>query len=244
MGKILWGLTVALGLVAMAAGAEAAKYKEIEVTNGGTITGKVTVDPAKAETESFLISKDPEVCGSGERKVHWVRVNGGALLDAVVYLEKVKAGKPFAKKLKTLKIDQKGCAFFPFLGVMANGGHLEAVNSDPVTHNIHTYELIGRARRSVINVSQSEQGNTIDKKIKLRRGVAMKVECDVHNFMHGFVFVAKNPYYAVVDDKGEFTIEGVPPGTYKIKSWHGRLGEQDAKVEVAAGARAEVNFAY
>ena len=106
------------------------------------------------------------------------------------------------------------------------------------------FVLIGRARRSVINVSQSDQGNTISKKIKLRKGVAMKVECDVHNFMHAFVFVAKNPYYAVVNDKGEYTIEGVPAGKYTVKSWHGRLGDQEMEIEVSAGGKAEANFDY
>jgi hypothetical protein len=244
MWKFSQGLMAVLALVALSAGAQAAKYKEIEVTDGGTISGKVTVGEAKAEAEGFLISKDPEVCGTGERTVEWVRTNGGALLDAVVYLEKVDAGKAFPEESKTVMIDQKECTFIPYLSAMANQGKLEAVNSDSVTHNIHTYELIGRARRGVINVSQSEQGNKISKKIRLRKGVAMKVECDVHNFMHAFVFVAKNPYYAVVNDKGEFTIEGVPVGKYTIKSWHGRLGDQEAEVEVAAGRQAEANFAY
>lgn len=244
MWKTLQGLTVFMGLAALATGAEAAKYKEIEVTDGGAISGKVSVDAAKAEAEGFLISKDPEVCGTGERTVNWVRTNGGALLDSVVYLEKVAAGKAFPEESKTVMIDQKECAFMPYLSAMANEGQLEAVNSDPVTHNIHTYELIGRARRGVINVSQSDQGNSISKKIKLRKGVAMKVECDVHNFMHAFVFVAKNPYYAVVDDKGEFTIEGVPAGKYTLKSWHGRLGDKEIELEVSAGGKAEANFAY
>ena len=244
MWKILQGLTVLMGLAALANSAEAAKYKEIEVMGGGTISGKVTVDGAKAEAEGFLITKDPEACGTGERTVNWVRTNGGALLDAVVYLEEVEAGKAFPEGSKKVMIDQKQCAFIPYLSTMANQGVLDAVNSDSVTHNIHTYELIGRARRSVINVSQSEQGSTISKKIRLRKGVAMKVECDVHNFMHAFVFVAKNPYYAVVNDKGEFAIEGVPAGTYTIKSWHGRLGDKEMQVEVQAEGKAEANFAY
>ncbi len=244
MWKTFKGLAIFLAVAALAGGAEAAKYKEVEVKDGGTISGKVEVDGAKAETEGFLISKDPEVCGTGERQINWVRVKGKALLDAVVYLEKVDAGKAFPAEAKKIMLDQKKCEFLPYLHVMANGGQLEAVNSDPVTHNIHTYELIGRARRSVINVSQSEQGNKITKKIRLRKGVAMKVECDVHNFMHSFVFVAKNPYYAVVDDKGAFTIADVPPGKYVVKSWHGRLGEKEMSVEVGAGGKAEANFMY
>ncbi|MHA1567748.1 MAG: carboxypeptidase-like regulatory domain-containing protein [Alphaproteobacteria bacterium] len=244
MLKTMQGLIVSIGLVALATGAEAAKYETIEVTDGGTLVGKVQVDASKAESEGFIISKDSEVCGTGDRTVEWVRTNGGALLDAVVYLEAIDAGKAFPADKKDAKINQEGCEFMPYLSVMENSGQLEAVNSDPVTHNIHTYELIGRARRSVINVSQSEQGNKISKKIKLRKGTAMKVECDVHNFMHAFVFVAKTPYYAVVNDNGEFTIDGVPPGKYTLKTWHGRLGEQDVEIEVAAGGTVETNFAY
>ena len=111
MWKILQGMTVFLGLAVLATGAEAAKYKEMDVTDGGSISGKVSVDAAKAESEGFLISKDPEVCGTGERSVDWVRTNEGVLLDTVVYLEKVKAGKAFAPGSKTVKIDQKECTF-------------------------------------------------------------------------------------------------------------------------------------
>jgi len=244
MNKLAAFATVLAAAALAVSPAQAKKYKVVTVTDGGTITGKVTVDPAKVETESILIAKDPAVCGTGERKIHWVRANGDALLDAVVYLAKVPAGKAFPPATEKLTIDQKGCTFIPFLGTMANRGELVAINSDPVTHNIHTYEMIGRARRTVLNVSQPKQGSRITKKIKLRRGVAMKVECDVHNFMHGFVFVAKNPYFAVVGDDGSFTIGDVPPGKYVIKAWHGRLGETKAKVEVKPGGTAKVDFAF
>jgi hypothetical protein len=225
--------------------AQAAKYKEADVADGGSISGKVLIGSAKPEAQIFKITKDEEVCGTGDREVAWVRANGEALLDAVVYLEDVDAGKPFPDDAKTVMIDQKNCTFLPFMAAMANEGELEAVNSDPVTHNIHTYEIMGkRGRRTAINVSQSEQGSKIKKKIKLRKGNAMKVECDVHNFMHAWVFVAKNPYYAMVDENGAFTIDGVPPGTYTVKSWHGRLGEQEVTVEVAAGGAAEASLSY
>lgn len=119
-----------------------------------------------------------------------------------------------------------------------------AKNSDPVLHNIHTYEIIGRAKKTVLNVSQPEQGAITNKKIKLKRGAAMKLECDAHDFMHGFIFVAKNPYYAVVNKDGAFTIKDVPPGKYKIKAWHGTLGIKKDKVEVPANGKVTVNFEY
>ena len=83
-----------------------------------------------------------------------------------------------------------------------------------------------------------------DRRLSMRRGVAMKVECDAHDFMHAWVFVAKNPYYALVSENGEFTIADIPPGTYVVKSWHGRLGEEEMTVEVTAGGEAEADFSY
>jgi len=161
----------------------------------------------------------------------------------VVYLDKVKEGKAFPAELSTSHIDQKGCEFKPFLQVMRNGTELAAVNDDPVLHNIHTYEILGRAKKTVFNVSQAKPG-TIKKKVTLKRGDALKVECDAHDFMHGFVFAAKNPYFAVVGDDGSFTIDNIPPGKYTIKAWHGTLKNQKSKVEVSAGGSTTVNFEF
>ncbi len=222
--------------------AAAAPYKEITVSAGGSVSGKVTFSGTDPAPRIYKITKDNDTCGTGNREIDYVRVNNGALADVVVYLDKVKEGKPFPPELGGT-IDQKGCEFRPFLQVMRNGGELAAVNDDPVLHNIHTYELLGRARKTVFNVSQAKTG-TIKKKVNLKRGSAMKVECDAHDFMHGFVFVAKSPYFAVVDEDGGYAIDGIPPGRYTIKAWHGTLREQKAEVEITGGKTATVNFEF
>ncbi len=221
----------------------AAGYKEVEVTNGGTVTGKVTFSGKDPAPRIYKITKDNKVCGTGNRKIDYVAVNNGALTNVVVYLDKVKEGKPFPAGLSNARIVQKGCEFRPFLQIMRDGAELAAVNDDPVKHNIHTYELLGRARKTVFNVNQARPG-TVKKKVALKRGTALKVECDAHDFMHGFVFVAKNPYFAVVGDDGSFTIDDVPPGKYTIKAWHGKLRELKETVEVPAGGTVTVHFEF
>ena len=197
MTKSLFTATCAAA-ICLAGIAGAASYKEIDVTDGGSLVGSVSAGDAAPESKSFTISKDPEICGEGTREVSFVRVSeGGMLLDAVVFLKKVKEGKPFPEELHSLTLTQEGCEFSPALGVMANEGELTAINNDATLHNIHTYELIKKARRTVLNVSQPNQGDTLTKEIKLRKGNGMKVECDAHDFMHSFVFVAKNPYFSV-----------------------------------------------
>ena len=240
MNRALLTLSV-VGLCALPLAGQAAAYKEVEVSNGGSISGTVAFAGKDTPAKVYKITKDNAVCGTGSREVDYIRVVDGKLMDSVVYLEKVKEGKPFPANLSEEIIDQKACEFLPFLQVMRNNTKISSINQDPILHNVHTYEIIGRTKKTVFNVSQPEP-STVSKTVKLRRGMGMKVECDAHDFMHSFVFVARNPYFARVAEDGSYTIDNVPPGNYTIKVWHGTLQGEKAKVEVAAGASTSVDF--
>jgi len=242
MKKLITALSVA-GLCTLPLMSQAAAYKEVAVSNGGTITGKVTLAGKDYAPKTYKVSKDNAVCGEGTREIDFVRVANGSLQDVVVYLDKVKEGKAFPTEVADGTAIQEACEFKPFLGVMRNSAKFVSINKDPVLHNIHTYELLGRVKKTVFNISQPDQ-NTITKTVKLKKGVAMKVECDAHDFMHAYTFVAKNPYFAVVKEDGSYSIDNVPAGNYKIKAWHGFLKDQKGKVEVTAGGTATVDFAF
>jgi hypothetical protein len=242
MKKLLISVSLA-GLCALPLATQAAAYKEGNVSNGGTISGKIAFAGKDEDPKVYKITKDNDVCGTGDREIDYVRVVNGSLMDTVVYLDKVKEGKAFPAELSETKIDQKGCEFKPFLGVMKNNTKISAINQDQVLHNIHTYEILGRTKKTVFNVSQPDP-NTVTKSVNLKRGVAMKVECDAHDFMHAYVFVAKNPYFAVVKEDGSYSIDNVPAGNYTVKVWHGSLSEQKAKVEVTAGGSATADFTF
>jgi len=236
----------ALAVVGMATAASAKGYNEVEVTGGGSFVGTVSAGGAEADTRTYTISKDPEICGAGSREVPFVQVNeAGMLVNAVVFLADIEEGKAMPAELMALTISQDKCEFSPALGVMANEGELTAVNNDHTLHNIHTYEQIGKARKTVLNVSQPNAGDVLTKEIKLRRGNGMKVECDAHDFMHSFVYVAKTPYFSVVDEAGAFSIADIPAGEYKVMMWHGFLGEQKVgSITVEAGGEVNMELSY
>jgi hypothetical protein len=192
----------------------------------------------------MLIAKNKEVCGEGYREIVEVAVKNGALENAVVVLDGIAKGKGWVAAQQKPLLDQKGCRFIPAIMMVPKGGDLDILNSDPVLHNIHSYEIIGSARRTLFNFGQPDQGQRLTKPINVRRGEWVKVECDAHDFMHAWLFAATHPYVAVSGDDGRFTISDVPPGKYKIRVLHPVLGVKEGEVTVPAKGKAEITFDF
>ena len=45
------------------------------------------------------------------------------------------------------------------------------------------------------------------------------IKCDVHPWMKTWVLVSNNPYFAVTDSEGNYSIENIPPGDYEVIAW-------------------------
>jgi hypothetical protein len=71
-------------------------------------------------------------------------------------------------------------------------------------------------------------GRTI-KKLISEAGI-IKASCDAHTFMKGTIFVAENPYFAVTDKDGKYTISNIPPGKYRVRIWHEALPPHEKEV--------------
>ena len=251
-GKLWPSLVLGAALtVAIPTSGHSAKYKEVDVANGGSIKGAVTFEGALPDDaiERILITKNPDVCGTGEREVVWIDVKDGALRGSFVFIDKIKEGKTWAApEGGSYLIDQKGCRFRPWAQVI-RPGPITIRNSDTgVLHNINTREMIGVekgrvVKRTMFNFGQPDPGE-IEQEVKPRRSHFISINCEAHNFMFGFMMAPKHPYAVVVNDDGSYTIDGVPPGTYKVKAWHPNLGLQEAEVTVEAGAATDANFAF
>jgi len=236
------GMSLALAVLGTSIEASSA-YETVPVADGAAIRGRVTFEGAVPPPERFLITKDPAVCGEGHRERQEVRVRDGALRDVVVVLQGVTRGKAWPES-KGHQIDQRRCSFEPYLQVVPNGAELAIVNHDPVLHNIHSFELVGRVRRSLFNLAQPTQGDRTMRTVAPRRGEVIRLECDAHNWMLGWLYVVDHPYYALVGEDGGFTIDQVPPGTYRLRAWHPTLGAQEREVTATAKGRLDVNLVF
>ena len=196
---------------------------------GGTVEVEVKYNGAPV-VEKLKVNKDVEKCGQ-EATIEKVVVGGNKGLANAV------ASVPGAKGGKAVKgvIDQHGCKFVPHVVVMTPG-EIEIKNSDDILHNIHTYSTANAA----INKAQPKFKKTMTEKFE--KPEMIKVTCDVHSWMLGWVAVMPHPYFGVTDQNGVTKIENVPPGKYKVQAWHETLGKQEKEVEVKAGQTAKVAF--
>jgi hypothetical protein len=76
--------------------------------------------------------------------------------------------------------------------------------------------------------------------VTLSKPEIVKVTCDVHSWMLGWVAVFSHPYFAVTDAAGLATIEQVPAGSHTIELWHEVLGRRTRDVAVKAGERSQI----
>jgi hypothetical protein len=199
---------IAIALAAVFA-YQAQAYEEVAtVADGGTVSGQVVFHGA-VPTRQIIPNKDLETCG-GAREDPFLEVGPGqGVANTLVYLVDVEKGKSWPPPGKKPELDNVKCRFVPELQVIRPGS-IDVVNKDPVLHNTHGYY----GRRTAFNTALPNQDQSITAEL-LKTGT-VRVDCDAHGWMEGWIFVRDNPYYAITGADGKFTIADIPPGTYTL----------------------------
>lgn len=231
-GGITFLGALAVACAAPLAQASAQAYQEVRVTGGASIKGKV-VYTGRVPTRMVVPTKDLEVCGPPREEPEVKLGPGGVVQNSIVYLEGVKEGKAWPAAAKAPTLDNKDCLFQPHIQAIPVG-KLSILNSDPMLHNTHGFY----GRRSAFNIALPNQSQRID--VDLPRTGQVRIECDAHGWMRGWVYVVDNPYYMVTAEDGTFVISDVPPGKYTLVADQAYTGPVKVEVTVKSGETVEV----
>ncbi len=217
-------------------------YNASSVSNGGTISGVVKLEGEVPEKKMLEITKDQAICGATEKYDESVVVGeGNALKNTIVYLIDISQGKDFDKAVK-LEIDQKNCKFSPHVQIVPVGVRLTMLNNDKVNHNVHIFSSINKP----VNKQQTKNRRKMPLASVKKAEGPVSVKCDIHGWMSAWIAYVPHPYFAVTNEKGEFSLEDVPAGTYKLGYWHEACGSNSASpvsVTVEAGGTVTQDFA-
>ena len=219
-------------------------YEEAAVKNGGSVSGVVRFAGSPPRQETIAVTRDREVCGD-QRTAHALVVGADrGVKDSVVMIRGVSRGKRAAGDVT---IENSQCAFVGRVTGAGPGDRVRVKNADPILHNPRG--TLGGA--GVFNLALPAKGQVIDITRRLTTPGVVRVTCEAHRHMMGWLVVHDSPYYAVTDERGHFKIDGVPPGTYTIAMWHegyrrsGRAKEPvtlTRKVTVAPNGAATIDF--
>ena len=211
---------------------EQAQQYTVQELPGSVVAGRVLLHGAPPPPKKIQVTQDMETCGK-TREVFPVRVEKGGIDDAVVWIDDIQQGKPFA--FPPAEVRQEGCTYVPHV-VIAAAGDLRISSHDPIPHNVHTYAKHNREYNESMNQLRR------DISLSFARPDVISVRCDLHGWMQAYVFIAKNPYYAISENGGNFKLEGVPAGKYQLKVWSESLGESEQTIVVEAGRPTKIDF--
>ena len=155
--------------------------------------------------------------------------------DAIVYIETVGDNK-FDPPAEHGVVDQMNLIFVPHVMAVQKGTTVDFPNSDLVRHNVFSPPDCCNQ----FNLGTYDVG--ISKPYTFNNTCEVPLLCNVHAEMAAYIVVMDNPYFAVTSQDGSFTIDNVPPGNYKLKTWHEMLKSELQEVKVEGGKTAEVNF--
>ncbi|MDT7042743.1 carboxypeptidase regulatory-like domain-containing protein [Candidatus Nitronereus thalassa] len=242
-------------------------YTEIPVDNGGAVTGQVTMkgDDPESLAYNLALFPDPAFCGristgTGWRLYDQFQVSAdGALQNAIVILEGIHQGKPFT--MPPAVVEAKDCIFSPNTLVVRNQQEIRFLNMDPIVHDIQLYEtapngssiIFHRPLRmnpyhSMLEPQDHDHrpGEPLIDTFQFTKGRRIFLaECGQHPYMQTWGLAVTNPYYAITDKDGRFTISDIPEGVYSLIAWHPWIGGiLEMKVVVLANDTLKTQFIF
>ncbi len=191
-----------------------------------------------------LWSGTPVYAGEAPAKVAIIKgtitIAGKPTTDVVVSIEGVapemyKAELAGATSRKAV-IEQRQMKFVPSVLPVLVGTTVEFPNKDKNWHNLYS-----KSEAKKFDLGLYAPGKS--RSVKFDKPGVVRILCNVHPNMEAFVVVKEHPYFAAPDASGNYRLNGVPLGKYRVQVWHPQLGTTEAGVElVREGEVVDINF--
>lgn len=237
----------------------------VEAKGTAILKGTVTVDGSpmpddisaqvNGQGDKAVCLKDDPANPDPAKGRNWV-VKDGKVANVVVFV-RPPAGKYFAFSAddvkswegKEVKVDQPFCHFEPHVAVAFpqyfDGKKMQPTkqvtkvfNSAPISHNT---KWGGDERKNPGGNPTLPPGDSKVLDIQADVTKPIRLNCNIHQWMEGYIWPLDTPYAAVTKPDGTYEIKGVPAGaevvvvTWHEKSGWGEGGPQGKKITLKEG---------
>jgi plastocyanin len=218
------------------------RYGRLQICATGALLAMLFAFSSHAATITGIVRAEgkeaPATDGAGgkydSRKYKFAeRINYAELRDFVIYIDGAPPEKPAKPVITT--ITQKGVTFIPRVKPIMAGTIIEWPNQDEIYHNVFS---ISEAKQFDLELYKSPE----IKRVPFDKPGRVDVFCSIHTTMNCIILVLENPWFALSDGNGRYSITNVPPGTYKLKAWHERLPTATKEIVVPASGDVKVDL--
>ncbi len=195
-----------------------------EASGWGNLRGRFVYDGTPPAPKELRITSDVEYCCKHKPMDESLVVDphSAGLANVVIALYRGRGDEPppvhssfESTAAGAVSLDNAKCCFHPRVVLLHTGQTLRVLNSDDIAHNTK----IDTQHNPPIN-STLPAGGSLEHRFANAELAPARVSCSIHPWMVAWVMVREDPYYAVTDKDGNFTIDNLPAGTRTFQVWH------------------------
>lgn len=213
------------------------KAAPVDSATAASISGTVSFAGAPPGIHTIDMSNDPGCKGQTESEQ--VVVDDGHLANVLIYVKQGLPDASYDSPKQIVRIKQEGCRYVPHMAAAMVGQPVQFEDEDQTLHNIHPMPK----NNPEWNQSQMPHSAPLEKSFS-HPELMIPVKCNQHPWMHMYLSVIANPYFAITGKDGKFTLPDLPPGTYTIAAVQEKYGEKTQTVTVGAKEDRNLNFSY
>jgi plastocyanin len=136
---------------------------------------------------------------------------GEPVADAVVFVQAPALDPGKSRPMQV--VDQVDKTFVPGLLPIVVGTAVRFPNHDQIHHHVYSFSP---AKTFELPLYKGEGADPV----VFDKVGAVRIGCNIHDWMSGIILVLPSPHFAVTDRSGHFVLEGLTAGTYTLAAWH------------------------
>jgi plastocyanin len=164
--------------------------------------------------------------------------DGKALPDAVVVAFPLRAQIQPARPATEIE-DQIDKEFVPYVQVIRVGSSVKFPNKDNIRHHVYSFSPAKKFELPLYS-------GTPARPVLFDKVGVVKLGCNIHDWMIGYLYVTDAPYFGKTGDRGRIDLKDLRAGTYRVQVWHPRLdGTEEStsrQIEVRENAPASAQW--
>jgi plastocyanin len=155
-----------------------------------------------------------------------IEPDGTPVSGAVMKLLSDMAVTPTSTAMCEAQIDQIDKEFVPAVTTIVAGGDASFPSSDDILHHVYSFSTA----KTFDTPLYGREANNEYREIFDAPGVT-EIGCNIHDWMLAYIYVGESDLMAISNEESVVSLANVPPGQYRLRIWHSRLGAPQNSAE-------------